>query len=74
MLIGIVGIALAFNLIILIWKVKKARYVDFLIDITCMIFICWLFSTTMTSLCIGMIGSMLVSLYLLIRPIRIFGY
>ena len=67
----IVGIATGFNFCILMWKFKKGRFLDFCIDTFCMVCICSLFASGMGSLTIGMIGSAICSLYLLIYPIRL---
>ncbi len=71
MLILIMGIAAAFNFMILIWKLKHGRLADFLLDCFCMICICSLFAGGLTILCVGMVASALISLYLLIRPFKV---
>lgn len=70
-LILIAGVCTAFNFIIVIWKLKKGRYMDFTLDIGCMIAICTLFVGSFAALAVGMIASMLISLYLLFSPIRL---
>lgn len=68
----LVGLAVALNIIIVIWKLKsKHRKLDGFIDGTLLILVAILFSGSTSLLIIGTIGSAIVSLYLLISPIRI---
>jgi hypothetical protein len=71
MFVLISGLALAFNCIILIHKFRKQRYTDATLDLIILMIISIATAGTMTGLSIGMIGSMLVSFYLLWRPVRI---
>ena len=66
----VMGLATAFNFCILIWKVKRGRILDFIIDCFCMVCICALFSTGVAALAMGMTASMVVSLYLMFFPIK----
>lgn len=67
-LVFIAGIATAFNFLIIIWKFSNARILDGSLDLSIFIVIALLFQGTITGLQIGMIASMLVSIYLLIKP------
>lgn len=67
-LVVIAAIATAFNFLIILWKFSKTRYLDGSLDLVIFVSISALFSQTVTGLQIGMIASMLVSLYLLINP------
>lgn len=65
-------VALFFNIAIVIWKLRKAsRRVDGVVDLAILIGVFVVFSGSTSLLIIGTIGSMLVSIYLLISPIRL---
>lgn len=64
----LMGLATGFNFIIIVWKFKKQRWLDAVIDTTIMALICILFSGTISGLSIGMVGSAICSLYLLVSP------
>lgn len=65
------SIATAFNFLIILWKFNHERYIDAILDFVIFVVIALLFAGTITGLQIGMIASMLVSLYLLINPPKI---
>jgi len=67
----IAAIATAFNFLIILWKFSKKRHLDGGLDLLIFVVIAILFSGTITGLQIGMIASMIVSLYLLVKPPRI---
>lgn len=67
-LLLLMGLATGFNFIIIVWKFKKQRWLDALIDACIMAAICVLFSGTVSGLSIGMVGSAMCSVYLLISP------
>lgn len=67
-LVVIAGIATAFNFLIIIWKFSNHRHIDASLDLLIFIAIAILFQGTVTGLQIGMIASMIVSIYLLIKP------
>jgi len=64
----IASIATAFNFLIILWKFNKLRHIDAILDLSIFIVIAVLFQGTITGLQIGMIASMIVSLYLLVNP------
>lgn len=64
----LMGIATGFNFCIIVWKFKRQRWLDAVIDTFIMAAICVLFSGTISGLSIGMIGSAICSLYLLVSP------
>ena len=64
----VLGIATAFNFIIILWKFKAERTGDAVLDGAIMGIIAFLFSGTVTGMAIGMVASAIVSLYLLISP------
>lgn len=65
MFIIFAAIATFINFAIILWKVKRERWVDAVLDVSVFALICVLFSGTITGLQVGMIASMLFSLYLL---------
>ena len=67
----IAGIVTIFNFVILIHKFRKGRYFDFTLDLALMAFICYQFVGSFSALCIGMIASMGISIYLLFKPVRL---
>ena len=62
----IAGIAIFFNFAIILWKFKAERYLDMLLDAGTLIAISYLTMGSVSGFQAGMIGSMLMSLYLLI--------
>lgn len=62
------AIATAFNFLIILYKFQRQKYLHAALDLCLFVVIAVLFSGTITGLQIGMIASMLVSLYLLISP------
>ncbi len=67
-LIITVGLATFFNLSIVLWKFKHERYLDASLDLGVLALIGVVFGGSITALSIGMIASMLFSIYLLISP------
>lgn len=65
----LIGLAVAFNFIVLIRKYKLKRYFDAFIDMSILAIICILFSGTFSALVTGTIASMFVSFYLYFNPI-----
>lgn len=62
------GIATAFDFMILKWKFEHERYADFTLDVTCLAIITWLFHGTITGMTIGMVAMFIISFYLLLFP------
>ena len=68
----IVGLAVALNVIVVIWKLKRPkRRLDGIVDGTLLVLVAILFSGSTALLIIGTIGSAFISLYLLMFPVRI---
>ena len=67
------GIALAFNILVVLWKFTHNRVGNAMVDGALLIAVAMLFSSSTALLIIGTIGSALVSLYLLIFPIQFKG-
>lgn len=71
MLFLIVGLAVAFNIVIVIWKIRNDRIADGILDGFLLILVSIVFSGSQGALIIGTIGSLIVSLYLLRDPVRL---
>lgn len=71
--IGIIGIALAFNFLIVKWKLEHNRIIDGIVDVSLLAVIMWLTGGTLTGMSIGAIASAIISLALLARPVKING-
>lgn len=67
----LMGLAVSFNFIILIHKYRKKRYIDATLDMCLFAVICFLFSGTYSALATGTVASMLISFYLLFKPVRL---
>ncbi len=67
-MILIMGVALAFNFLIIKWKFEHHRTTDAFLDTGLLILIGIVFSSTITGLMIGTIASAIISLYLLAFP------
>ena len=61
----IIGIAIAFNIIVILWKFKHSRFLDAILDATLLSIIAFVFSGTYSALVAGTIASCIVSIYLL---------
>lgn len=61
----VIGIATAFNFIVILWKLQYSRVLDGLLDILVFIAIASMFSGTISGMSVGMVASMVVSIYLL---------
>lgn len=68
---AIIGVAVALNLIIILWKFNQSRIFDGIIDSVLLGLVATVFSGSYGALVIGTIGSLIVSLYLLLSPPRL---
>lgn len=66
----LIGIAVAFNILIVLWKFQHNRILDGFVDGTLLVAVAALFSGSTALLIIGTIGSLIVSIYLLFSPIK----
>ena len=64
----IIGVAVALNLLIVIWKFQASKYIDAAIDGSLLILVALVFSGSPAALIIGTIGSLIVSIYLIFKP------
>ena len=68
------GIATAFNIIIIKYKFDKGRNADAILDLAILLLLSFVFSSTVSGMEIGMIASMLFSLYLLYSPFELSSF
>lgn len=66
-----IGLAVAFNFVVIIRKYRLQRYCDALLDMTILAIICFLFSGTFSALTTGTIASAFVSIYLYFNPVTL---
>lgn len=71
MLLSAMGICTALNFIIIIAKYRRERYMDATLDFGLLGIICFLFSSGVNALCIGMIASAFISMYLWFKPVSL---
>lgn len=74
MLYLIIGIAVALNIVLVIWKLRNDRVADGIVDGILLVAVAWLFSGSEALLIIGTIGSAITSLYLLAAPVKVGKY
>lgn len=68
MLISFMALALAFNLIIIKYKLESNRVPDAILDISSLVALAWVFSGSTQSLMVATIASAIISIYLLVFP------
>lgn len=66
----IVGIAVAFNLLVIKFKYDRQRYADALLDLTLLALIAVFFSGSFNALVTGTIASAIISVVLLFSPTK----
>ena len=69
----LIGLATAFNFVVIIRKYRLHRFIDGTLDMCLMALICILFSGTFSALTVGMIASMAISVYLYFNPVTLAG-
>lgn len=67
----VIGVAVAFNLLVVLWKFKKQRMLDAAIDGSLLVAVAIVFSGSYGALVVGTVASAVVSVYLLISPIKV---
>ena len=72
-LLTAMGICTFFNFVIIISKYRRKRYADATLDMSMLAVICFLFSSGINALCIGMIASAGISIYLWFKPVSLAG-
>ena len=64
----LIGIAAAFNFLIIKWKLEKKRYEDAILDVVVLLSLSAMFGGTMGGMVIATIGSAIVSLTFIAKP------
>ena len=72
-LLMVMGICTALNFVVIISKYRRERYMDATLDFALLGVICFLFSSGINALCIGMIASAFISMYLWFKPVSLAG-
>ena len=72
-LLLVMGICTALNFVVIISKYRRERYMDATLDLGLLGVICFLFSSGINALCIGMIASAVISGYLWFKPVSLAG-
>ena len=65
---AVIGIAVAFNFLIIKWKFEHSRYSDAVFDIATLAIISFLFAGSFGGLVVATVASAVISLYLLAFP------
>lgn len=60
----VIGLAIAFNFIILYIKYQRKRYGDLFMDVSVLLMLAYLFGGTIMGMAAAMVGGMLVSIFL----------
>ena len=69
----IIGIAVAFNFLIIKEKLQRGRYEDGIFDLCLLTILTFVFSGTFGALVVGTIASAFISLYFMISPPTFFS-
>ena len=69
--LALLGIATAFNFIVLKMKIESKRYGDATLDIIAILILSFIFGGTLGGMMIAMVASAVISLYLYFYPPRI---
>lgn len=65
---AVIGIATAFNFIVILFKFKKHRYEDACFDLVIFTVISYMFAGTISGMSVGMVASAIVSIWLWFDP------
>ena len=65
---AVIGIATAFNFIVILFKFKRHRYEDAFFDLAIFTVISYMFAGTISGMSVGMVASAIVSIWLWFDP------
>ena len=65
---AVIGIATAFNFIVILFKFKRHRYEDACFDLGIFTVISYMFAGTISGMSVGMVASAIVSIWLWFDP------
>lgn len=69
----VIGVVSAINLIFIMKKLDLKRYEDAIVDIALFLFVLFIFAGTYSGMAVGMVASMIISIYLYINPPTFFS-
>ena len=69
----IIGVAVAINILVVVWKLQSGRVFNGIIDGALLVLVAITFSNSLGALIIGTIGSLFVSIYLTVKPFKVFA-
>jgi len=67
----LMGLALAFNILVIIWKIRNRGLLDGLLDASLLAVVMTIAGGTLTGMLVGTIASAVVSAYLLVYPLEV---
>ena len=67
----LIGLAAAFNFLVIKWKIEKGRYEDAVLDAILLAALSFLFGGTLGGMVIATIGSAVISISLFLKPPKI---
>lgn len=67
----LIGIAVFFNIVVILWKIDRARYSNATLDAALLVTVAIVFSGSYGALVVGTVASALVSVYLFISPPKV---
>ena len=66
----VIGIATAFNFLVIMWKFRTEREADAMLDFGIFAAISYMFSGTISGMSVGMVASAIISIFLLYYPLE----
>jgi len=66
----LMSLAVTFNFVIVLWKLKRHRYLDSLVDVSITAILAFLFKGSFDGMVVAMMTGAFISLYLLANPIK----
>ena len=64
----IIGLVTAFNVLVIKWKLEKARYEDAVLDFALLLGLSYVFAGTYAGMVVATITSLVISIYFMISP------
>lgn len=64
----IIGLVTAFNVLVIKWKLEKARYEDAVLDFVILLGLSYVFAGTYAGMVVATITSLVISIYFMISP------
>lgn len=64
----IIGLVTAFNVLVIKWKLEKARYEDAVLDFVILLGLSYVFAGTYAGMVVATVTSLVISIYFMISP------